>query len=363
VRPGSAKNRFHALTATSTISRTQTEFGRPTHLAGVQGLRGVAAIAVVLYHAARHMDKVLGAPTLIHIFQAGHAGVDLFFVISGFIILFVHRTDIANPGRLTHYIGRRFNRVMPLYWIALAITIAMTVAGGHALPPIRQILWSASLLPSPNEPLLGIAWTLQYEVVFYAAFAFLIVSRVAGLTVFFAWFLCMLANSVSQAVSFLPPLSGAYGAEFFMGMAAAHLVTRYRIPAARGMAVLGLLMFIAALILESLGLLDGFSTLARFAYGPAALLLVAGTVSAERNGLLSVPIWLRAAGEASYSIYLFQFVFIGLIWQVWLKAGLAQRDTAALCFLLLATGAMSGGMLVSRLIEQPLLRFTRRRIS
>jgi peptidoglycan/LPS O-acetylase OafA/YrhL len=328
----------------------------------VQALRGAAAIAVVLSHAARHVDKVLGTPLLIHIFQAGHAGVDLFFVISGFIILFVHRKDIGNPARLTHYIGRRFNRVMPLYWIALALTIAMTLAGGHALPPISKLIWSTTLLPSANEPLLGIAWTLQYEVVFYAAFALLIVSRSAGLTIFIAWFFCILVNSNSHALSSLPPpLCGAYGFEFFMGMAAAWLVTRHRIPGAPHIALLGLLMFVSALVLESVGVLDGFATTARFVYGPASLLLVAGTAGAESKGQLSVPAWLRSAGEASYSIYLFQFVFIGLIWQAWLKAGLARHQTAPLCFLLLVTGVIAGGILVSHLIEHPLLRLTRRR--
>ena len=52
-------------------------------LMSIEVLRGVAATAVVLCHAARHIDKTFGAPGLIVVFQAGHSGVDLFFVISG----------------------------------------------------------------------------------------------------------------------------------------------------------------------------------------------------------------------------------------------------------------------------------------
>jgi len=69
-------------------------------LTGIEASRGVAATAVVLYHSARHLDHVYGVPGLMRVFQFGHAGVDLFFVISGFIILFVHYGDLGRPERL-----------------------------------------------------------------------------------------------------------------------------------------------------------------------------------------------------------------------------------------------------------------------
>jgi peptidoglycan/LPS O-acetylase OafA/YrhL len=337
-----------------------TQGGGLARLSAVQALRGVAATAVVLCHAARHVNKVFGAPHLVGLFQAGHAGVDLFFVISGFIILFVHGRDIGRRERLSHYLGRRFDRVMPLYWIALAATIAMSAVGSRALPASGRVVWSALLLPSTAEPLLGIAWTLQYELVFYAAFAVLIVNRLAGAVVFLVWFLTIVLTVCGHAVAGVaPPFCGPYGLEFFMGMMAAYLVSGYRIPAARGVAALGACLFASAMVLESLGRLDGFGVLARCVYGPAALLLVVGVVGAERHGKLVVPPWLHAAGEASYSIYLFQFVFIGLVWQAWLKAGLGGPDRTAACFVVLALAAIAGGVVVSRLIEHPLLRLSR----
>jgi peptidoglycan/LPS O-acetylase OafA/YrhL len=334
--------------------------GEAARLSGVQALRGVAACAVVLCHAARHVNKVFGAPALVGVLQAGHAGVDLFFVISGFIIVFVHQADIGRRERLGHYLGRRFNRVMPLYWIALAATLVMSAAGTHALPSMGRVVWSVLLLPSTAEPLLGIAWTLQYEVVFYAAFAVLIVNRLCGAAVFLAWFLVIVVTSIGHGVPGLaPPVCGPYGLEFFMGMMAAHLVTRHRVASGRRVAALGVFLFGAAVVLESTGLLDGFGALARCVYGPAALLLVAGVAAAERHGRLAVSGWLRGAGEASYSIYLFQFVFIGVVWQAWLKAGFARPDTKAACFFVLALASVAGGVAVSRLIEHPLLRWSR----
>ena len=98
------------------MSVSNTQSG--SKFALIEALRGLAATAVVFYHTARHTDKAYGTPLLRQIFQFGHAGVDLFFVLSGFIILFVHFRDIGQPGRLSYYANRRFTRVMPTYWVA-----------------------------------------------------------------------------------------------------------------------------------------------------------------------------------------------------------------------------------------------------
>jgi len=82
------------------------------------------------------------------VFQFGHAGVDLFFVISGFIILFVHYDDIGRPERLGRYVGRRLSRILPTYWVALVLIVVLSLGGGHNFPHLIDLAWSASLLPS-----------------------------------------------------------------------------------------------------------------------------------------------------------------------------------------------------------------------
>jgi exopolysaccharide production protein ExoZ len=334
----------------------------PKKLSGIEALRGIAATAVVFSHAARHVDKAFGAPGLITAFQAGHAGVDLFFVLSGFIILFVHRRDIGQPGRLQHYMGRRFNRVMPLYWLVLALTIGMSVAGRHDAPSLLWLFWSAALLPSLSEPLLGIAWTLQFEVVFYAVFAMLIVSRGVGLALLAVWFVWIVSVALGFDSTGVPgSLCGIYGLEFFMGMGAAQLLNQGRVPAPLLLAAAGLALFAITMVLESGGVLNGFGNTARLTYGLPAALLVLGVAAAEQAGQLRVPSWLRTLGGASYSIYLFQFVFIGIVWQGWLKIGLDHYASNLTCFLVLASSALAGGILAARLVEQPMLQLMRRR--
>ncbi len=331
-------------------------------LSGIQVLRGLAAVAVVLSHAARQVDKAYGAPGLIVAFQAGHAGVDLFFAISGFLLLYVHRLDIGRPARLPRYLGRRFSRIMPLYWVALALTIVMSVAGGHTPPSLRDLVWSFALLPSLDEPLLGIAWTLQFELVFYAVFAVLIISRAAGLALLMAWFGWIAIAAVGFGADGVPPpFCGIYGLEFFLGMGAAQIMTCRRLGSPRLIVGTAAGAFVAAMMLESAGLLNGSGTAARLAYGIPAGWLVLGVAAAEQSGRVFISAWMKTVGEASYSIYLFQFVFIGIAWQAWLKAGLDDRLPGLPCFLFLATTALVGGCVTARFVERPLLRLARGR--
>lgn len=342
---------------------TLTRQDRPAvRLSGIEALRGLAAVAVVLCHAARHVDKAVAAPGLILAFQAGHAGVDLFFVISGFIILYVHGPDIGRPARLGHYLRRRCGRVLPLYWVALGGTIAISLAAGHAAPAPLDTLWSALLLPSFADPLLGIAWTLQLEMLFYALFAVLVADRRTGTACFAVWLVSLVAAAAAGRPAWLPfSVCSAYGLEFFLGMAAALMLRRWKVPAPRLAAFAGAGGFLTAMALESAGVLDGFGLPGRLAYGLAAMLLVLGVAASNLAGALPVPPWLRRMGDASYSIYLFQFVFIGLVWQALLRAGLNHALSYGGLFTILAAAALAGGLLMAHLVESPLLQATQRK--
>ena len=333
----------------------------------IEVLRGVAAVAVVACHAARHVDKSLTAPGLARLFEPGVAGVDLFFVISGFIILHTHRSDIGHPDRLGHYAGRRFTRVLPLYWVALSLTILMDFAGSFKVPALSDLLVSVSLLPARHAPILGIAWTLQCEVFFYGLFALLITSKRAGQAVLAAWLCCILARMLGVSLaSVLPPqATSIYGLEFFMGMASAELLHRRQVSAPRNVAISGFVLFVLALVLADCGLLDPFATAARLVFGAAAAVLVAGLAALEVSpaaaGRTLFPRWMSALGGASYSIYLFQFVLIGMVWQAVLRVSGAHNAPRVLVFMILSAAAVGGGLVVSSRIEKPLLRAMRGR--
>lgn len=327
-------------------------------IASIEILRGIAACLVVFSHAARHTDRYSAAPGLITLFQPGHAGVDLFFTLSGFIILYVHRADIGQPGRLRHYATRRFSRVMPLYWIALSTTICLNIAGHHAIPATGEVLWWATLLPTTTEPLFAISWTLQYEAMFYVCFGLLIIDRRLGLLAFSAW---MIVVAAFLDTGWPPALCRVFGLEFLFGIAAAQVLHRVRIERPILVASLGAAAFTIAYTLEACGLMGGFGVVARFAYGIPAAVMITGVAAAERAGQMTMPRWLEPIGRASYSIYLFQFIAIGTVWQALLATGLAGMLNAPMLFAVLVAAALAGGVIANHWVERPLLRVFRRK--
>ncbi len=332
---------------------------RTGKLTGIEASRGVAAAAVVIYHVAHHLDKNYGMPQPREMFQFGHAGVDLFFVLSGSIIYHVHYRDIGNPSRLSHYLGRRFTRVYPIFWVALAITMAMDL--GRGMPSFAEFAWSVTLLPSNSDLILDIAWTLRHEILFYALFCILIVNRRAGTIVFGLW----LAGIVAAALGPQPPawlpktLYSGYNLEFYFGMAISWAVRAGAAVRPHRILVTGIALFAVVGLTEDFGLIDGLATISRVLYGIPASLIVLGLAAPGREVPLHVPRALRVLGAASYSIYLFQFVFIGLIWKFWLLAGLDHVTAPAASFPLLVIGGVGGGILASRWIEYPLMRMVR----
>ncbi len=337
----------------------------PRKLTGIEAGRGVAATLVLLYHVARHLDNASSAPRLREVFAFGHAGVDFFFVISGFIILFVHYDDVGAPARLGRYVGRRFTRLMPTYWVALALTVAMHIAGRQGAPSLADLALSASLLPSNQEMVLGIAWTLRFEVLFYALFCVLIVNRRGGLLVMAAWLSAtILAVAAPVYPNWVPvPFYGAYNLEFFLGMTAAYVLRTCTVPRPRLVLALGLALFIAVAVFEDTRLLDGYGNAARLAYGIPGAIIVLGIAEADRRNLLRVPKLLRTIGAASYSIYIFQFICIGTAWQLLLATRLPHLLPAGVAFVALALAVLVGGVVMSRCVEHPLMRLVRGRRS
>ena len=137
-------------------------------LTGIEAGRGVAALLVLGVHARDHLFKNFGQSVpLGDLFVFGHAGVDFFFVLSGFIILYVHAKDIGRPHRLSHYLQRRFTRIYPFYWAALLLTLAvMSVSKAQIFPSFFHVVSSVLLIPLSGDPVIPVAWTLQNEVTF-----------------------------------------------------------------------------------------------------------------------------------------------------------------------------------------------------
>jgi len=335
-------------------------------LTGIEAGRGVAAMLVVGLHAWHHCESSFDSFAFGNIFAFGHAGVDFFFVLSGFIIYHVHQNDIGWAARLPHYAQRRFTRIYPFYWIVLALTLLSGLLAGRPMPLASSLIQSLALAPTA-QMIVGVAWTLQHEMLFYTIFALLIINRRLGQTALGAWLILILACSFIIGGENLkwPPLEFAsyFDLEFFLGMGAAWLLRRYTVSGPRLLLLLCIVGFLAIGLAEDAHAIRGTAVLTHLGYGSAATGMVLGLVEAERQGRLVVPPVFALLGSASYAIYLTHELSIGAVWQLWLAFGLAPFVPVWLLFLGLVTAAAISGVVVSYTLEGPSIALARRSIS
>src|SRR6195952_3032676 len=158
----------------------------------LEALRGIAALLVVLYHLQYIFIARTGIVPFGGLFGSGDRGVDLFFVLSGFIIMIAHRNDTGSTVRLMPYLYKRACRIFPSVWIMTSVAAVLYAchfggAGKMAKLEPWNIAASALLLPQNGPALVNVTWTLKYEIFFYAVFALLIVGRLLGVVTMLAW--------------------------------------------------------------------------------------------------------------------------------------------------------------------------------
>ncbi len=163
------------------VNATQThKTHTPHHFVNIQALRGIAALIVVLFHLHTIESKYFSGhvvPAILGI--CGTAGVDLFFVISGFVMMTVSSGRFGKAGGASNFLLRRAVRIYPIYWFYALIVLVVLVCNASVGECIRKATRRTSLRrlpfsPTRTVPLLIQAWTLTYEVFFYVVFAVLI---------------------------------------------------------------------------------------------------------------------------------------------------------------------------------------------
>lgn len=301
-------------------------------------------------------------------FNAGFRGVDLFFVLSGFIIAHIHAPDIGRPWRLGNYLFNRATRIYPAVWIMTLFAGTLYAAGfGGEDKAGKLAAWSvaasALLLPQAGDALVNVTWTLKYELFFYLVFAVLILDLRAGLALLATWQSAVFAAGMGLSPHALG-LGGFYlrslCLEFGIGMICAWLIGRpaFLIAMQRGFAqwlllaagVTGFIIGMAVDLYASAGILC--------ALGAGAI--VVGLILLERSGRLMVPDLLVALGGASYAIYLLHFSAITL-----LAVAVTHVHTIPLnqiVFLAAALFGVAAGVAFDQMVDQPLQRLLRRRL-
>jgi exopolysaccharide production protein ExoZ len=152
----------------------------------IQGLRAIAALLVVGCHFHDFADRYgFQSEALITI---GAWGVDLFFVISGFIMIVVNWNKFSKPNAPKAFLIRRIVRIFPPYWLVTLVIVTAIIISPKLFHTwtvnTSNLLPSLLLLPSEQKPILYVGWTLIFEMYFYYVFATLLnFSRKTALTV------------------------------------------------------------------------------------------------------------------------------------------------------------------------------------
>lgn len=287
--------------------------GRSTTLDGLQSLRGVAALLVLLFHISSFENNVpMGRD--VRAFQSfewhGFAGVALFFVISGFIITWISYRSWGDAKSLPQYGLRRFTRIMPFYWLCWALCayvqfiVARDAPHVEADQIVQRSVEDLLLLTQGSYYVIPQAWTLQYELMFYAIFAALfLIPRWAGLPALIVWAGLIVAANVG-AIPMLLPFS-PYCALFIAGSLVAIALHHRKLFAPASIAVAGVFGWAVAAALVATGHLTRHSNLHEaVAFGIPSAMLVYGVVGLDLQQRVRWPRFMVRLGDASFALYL-----------------------------------------------------------
>lgn len=345
-----------------------------SHLYGLQVLRALAAFMVAVHHV--QPDAALLAQRAGLTFEGSHllpwlAGVDIFFVVSGFIM--VHASDglFDRPGATRLFLARRLARIAPLYWAATSLFLLVALAAPGALnsgaPNLTQIAGSYLFWPvvSPQgqlQPVYSLGWTLNYEMLFYALFGLALALPRALVAPAVTLALAALVGA-QAALGPLPLPFGFWGQpivlEFAAGMGLALLRgAGFRLGGGwRWLAAaLGIGLLLVAARLE----IDGQPWLTVLLRGGAASLLVLSATSGDGRSAPSALVrGLAHVGDASYALYLVHpFVIRGL--RIAMSGAAPGRP---ILFVILAlAAAILAALAVYRWFERPATDWLRRRL-
>ncbi|PDT17027.1 acyltransferase [Rhizobium sp. J15] len=277
-------------------------------LVQLQYLRAIAALMVVYFHAILQLAKVNPAVDATA-FLYGETGVDIFFVLSGFVMWLTTSGRAMSP---VDFARRRIRRIVPLYWLATLFSAVVALVAPsllkstvfdlpHLVASLFFLPWANAADPGTITPVVVPGWTLNYEMFFYFVFALLLpLSEARRIPAMFAVFAVILI-----ACRLLPETTATrfYGEpimlEFLAGVVLGRLYGQKILLPNRWAWAAFATGFAFLFVNEAL-----MPPESRFyAWGIPAIFIIYGAVSIDFSRL-PVLGWLNYLGDCSYSIYI-----------------------------------------------------------
>ncbi len=331
-------------------------------LVGAQYLRAAAALGVVADHSCANaaFPKYLGVSTFGGAPLGGAAGVDLFFVLSGFIMAYVNLDERLAPRRAAStFFKERFARVAPLLWLVCLVYLALATAGFGGAAPLDCV--RAALLSPVGKMAPNVVWTLRQELLFYTLFGLTYMWR-APRWLLWVWFAAPLAVWLAQAhprglaAGIAKVFAGPDHLEFGAGFALGVAWLKGAVPPLRRGSLAALCLALVAVFAGADLTHYARSTLQALPMAATCGIAVwaAASVSHTRGFLAR---GVRRLGDASYSIYLAHSLAISLALRLIVRDSTTAAEPAVMLVFVVATAF---GLLVYELAERRLVGWTRR---
>lgn len=334
----------------------------------IQNLRGIAALLVLLFHVTGLIYESHHYMYMFNLFKQGSIGVDLFFVLSGFIITYMHWAQInLKNGVVVKYLLKRFFRIYPLYWIILIPLIIIyfiyPFLGNSSIRLSSSIIKSLTLYPQQSSrAVVSVAWTLSYELIFYAIFGvLLIVGNRLAIVVLFIWIMGIVLVSMNL-FSFtnyaMSCIFNMVNLEFLLGCAIGYLVSRHKVlRLAHSIKLLYVSLFILCLSYGS-AFANIFRANSVLAYGVPFTMIIYSLVCIEIKETVAFPRILTIIGDASYSIYLTHYTSLSFLNKIFIKLQIFELFGNLVAINIIIVCTILIGLWVHFFVEKPLLRIS-----
>ena len=327
---------------------------QPKLISNLQALRFVAALGVLIDHTVDIFVPELGISDRIPL----TSGVDIFFLISGFVMTWITRAEFRGVAAARIFLMRRAVRIVPAYWFFTTLLVIVVLHSPdlvkNTVVNVESVVTSYAFIPWPRpdghmNPILSQGWTLNYEAFFYLAFAAsLLLTR--GL-------LCLMGALVTLAAASLMVspdsfLLGFYTNPIILEFAAGSLLAQMylagiRLPAWGSLTLLAAALF-SFLLLEPLEL-GRFERAVNLGL-PATMIVAALVLRPEPRDSGTVRRLLEAGGHASYTIYLSHTFTINALAILIARVPWVPREMAALFAIVCSVLA---AVVFFRLVEHP----------
>lgn len=307
----------NARSIASIHTRSMSQFKmQPKTFRSIQLLRGLACLLVVLFHSSMQLEVYYHQSLLGGIFMDGYAGVDLFFVISGFVIAYTSTANWSQPTTFGHFWYKRVTRIYPIYWaILLPVAVGSTLVGSSAKLHAQSFAslvaeWIPILILWPNhQAIIGVSWTLSYEMYFYVVFSLLILSSrlwVIPCGIIILSVLVFMDSHVVEGSSLLTKfLLSPFNLEFAAGALACFLLKHVTLPTYALLCIILIAFWLGITYLPTVTKDNNAQRV--LVFGTSSFLIVWGLAGLELVQEMKIPKGLGYMGDASYMLYLIHF--------------------------------------------------------